>query len=155
MGRIGMGRSVQSFYYDETNGGGDVAIPAGGALTPLLHLDGSQVGFTITVPSDAPAERWWLHGSMLVRADSANDTPIKVHLRTTGGTDLAVWHSQRAYYGGSANLQAWWMANPRRMVTLSPGSYALRLYAECPTGFGGLYHRGDPVNGGYLAAERV
>jgi hypothetical protein len=142
------------FWYDEINGGADGALPNTGAWQIALHADGSEIGGTIIVPDGTEPQLWRLEGNLLVRADSANDTPLKVGI-LINNAEFAVAHSQRNYYGGGANLQGWTLGSPSRVVELGPGNWAVRLAGLAYTGFGGAYHRGDAKNGGTIYGRRL
>lgn len=144
----------ETWLYDEVNGGADVAIPNNNVWQNVVHASGSPVGFTLTVPAGVPNQLWSLQGSVLLRADSANDTPLKGGI-LINGAEYAIGHVQRAYTGGTLNLQGWSLATMSRLVTLVPGSYTVRLMAIAYAGLGGAYHRGDARNGGTLLARRV
>lgn len=142
-------------YYAEMNGGaGDIAIPNTTTDTFLVHADGVtrvQAQWS-TGPSGG---LWMLEGTMLVRADSANDCILKVGL-ILNGTLVSEYHIQRAYFGTTTNLQGWTLGCPRRRMTLSPNtSYTLQIRALAYSAIGGFYSRSDPVNGGMVHAFKV
>lgn len=80
------------------HGGGAVSVPNTGAD---VSMDTSM-----TITTGPTAEIWVFFGSMLVRADSANDTVLRGRIADfTTGAEIGVGFTQRAYYNGvNANL---------------------------------------------------